>query len=137
MTTFEETLSGMTTPEVPELKHQALLADAIARGKSTSVLSLWWISIPIYVTALFLMKSAYMRNTTLLSNLHEFFARSRYLAAGFFVVAPAVLIVMNAASIRRIYFLSGSPRSAAFIRETWFQAAVIVASLIVLFIYFV
>ena len=86
MTAFEETLARMTTPEVPRLKHQALLADAISRGKSKSALSFWWMSIPLYVIAMLFMKSAYVRDSTLRSNLHEFFTRERYVAPLLFVV---------------------------------------------------
>ena len=136
MTAFEETLTGMTRPGVPELKHQALLAQAISKGRSKSVLSLWWMSIPLYVTAMLLMKSAYMRNTTLMSNLHEFIGREKYAAALFFLIAPAVFIIINAASIRRIHYLSGGPGPAALLRRAWFNAAIIIVSVTIIIIYF-
>lgn len=136
MTMFEETLARMTTPEVPELKHQALLADAISRGKSRSALGLWWMSVPLYIIAMLFMKSAYVRNSTLRTNLHEFFTRERYAAPLLFVAAPVILILINAASIRRIHFLSGSPRPAALVRIAWSNAAVIAVSAAILIIYF-
>jgi hypothetical protein len=136
MISFEETLSGMTKPGIPELKHQTLLAEAISRGRSKSVLSLWWVSIPLYVTAMLLMKSLYVHDTTLITNLHEFIGREKYAAALFFLIAPAVFIIMNAASIRRIHYLSGSPGFAALLRTAWFNAAIIVVSFTILFIYF-
>ena len=136
MTAFEETLERMSTPEVPQLKHQALLADAISRGKSKSALSFWWMSIPLYVIAMLFMKSAYVRDSTLRSNLHEFFTRERYLAPLLFVAAPVILILINAASIRRIHFLSGSPGPATLLRIAWSNVAVIIVSATILIIYF-
>ena len=136
MTAFEATLARMTTPKVPQLKHQALLADAISRGKSKSALSFWWMSIPLYVIAMLFMKSAYVRDSTLRSNLHEFFTRERYVAPLLFVVAPVILILINAASIRRIHFLSGSPGPARLLRIAWSNVAVIIVSATILIIYF-
>jgi len=136
MTTFEEKLAGMTKPAIPELKHQELLGREISRGKSRSALSLWWLSIPVYVAAMFLMKSLYVHNTTLLSNLHEFTAREKYAAALFFLVAPLVIIIINAASIRRIRYLSGNPGPATLLRAAWINTALIIVSVTIIIIYF-
>lgn len=136
MTTFEEKLSGMTKPEIPELKHQELLGREISRGKSRSALSIWWLSIPLYVAAMLLMKSLYVHNTTLFSNLHEFTAREKYTAALFFLIAPLVLIVINAASIRRIRYLSGNPGPATLLRTAWLNTALIIISVTIIILYF-
>ena len=69
-TNFEEGLVQMTKPEVTKIKHQDMLADAIARSKDTSVLSWWWLSVPGYVIATLLMKSIYMPHSSYLSNVH-------------------------------------------------------------------
>jgi hypothetical protein len=51
-------------------------------------------------------------------------------------VAPVILILINAASIRRIHFLSGSPGPATLLRIAWSNVAVIIVSATILIIYF-
>jgi H+/gluconate symporter-like permease len=69
---FEEQLIRMSKPGVTHLKHQDMLAEAIVKAKDKSVLSGWWLSIPLYIIAALLMKSFFMRSTTLVTNMHEF-----------------------------------------------------------------
>lgn len=132
---FEESLTRMKKPEVSGLKHQDMLANAIAKAKDKSVVSWWWLCIPLYIVAALLMKSMFMPNTTLISNLHELATKQRDLYVVSFLLLPIVLIVINIASIRKVYFLSGSPRTIVFFKSVWFNLLMIVFSIIILLIY--
>ena len=59
MEDLQEILSEMSKPEVQDLKHQKALADLIVRGKRKIVLSLWWLSVPVFVIAALLMEQFY------------------------------------------------------------------------------
>lgn len=132
---FEESLTRMTKPEVSGLKHQDMLANAITKAKDKSVVSWWWLCIPLYIVAALLMKSMFMPNTTLVSNLHELATKQLYLYTISFLALPIVLIVFNLTSIRKIYFLSGSPKAIIFLKSVWFNLLMIVFSIIILLIY--
>ncbi len=132
---FEAKLLYMTKPEVSQLKHQDMLANAITKAKDQSVLSWWWLSIPLYLIATLLMKSFFMPSTTLMSNLHDLTSKEKYSSVLFFVVLPVVFIIINFMSIRKIYFLSGNPKTTAFFTAVWFNALIIIASIIILIIY--
>jgi len=112
-----------------------MLANAIAKAKDKSVVSWWWLCIPLYIVAALLMKSMFMPNTTLISNLHELATKQRDLYVVSFLLLPIVLIVINIASIRKVYFLSGSPRTIVFFKSVWFNLLMIVFSIIILLIY--
>ena len=135
MQNFEEKLIQMTKPEVSQLKHQDMLANAITKAKDKSVLSWWWISIPLYIIAALLMKSVFMPNTTLISNIHEFISKERYSSVLFFLVLPIMFITINFISIRRIYFLSGNQKTINFLQSVWFNVLIIFLSILVLIIY--
>lgn len=135
MENFEEKLTQMTKPEVVQLKHQDMLASAIAKAKDQSVISWWWLSIPLFLIAALLMKTYYMPQTTLLQNIQEFTGREKYTSALLFLVLPAIFIVINFSSIRNMYFLSGSPKSIRFLRTAWFNVVMILFSILVLILY--
>ena len=135
-TNFEEGLVQMTKPEVTKIKHQDMLADAIARSKDTSVLSWWWLSVPGYVIATLLMKSIYMPHSSYLSNVHEFIGREKNLSILFFLVIPFLFMMINIYIIRKIYFLSGGPDIKYFFKVIWVNLLAIAFSLFILLIYF-
>lgn len=135
MQNFEEKLSQMTKPEVTHLKHQDMLANAIIKAKDKSVISWWWLSIPLYLIATLLMKTIFMPQTTLRLNIHEFASREMYSSVLFFLVLPILFIIINFISIRNIYFLSGSPKSISFLRTGWFNVLMIIFSILILIIY--
>jgi len=135
MENFEETLTQMTKPEVTHLKHQDMLANAITKAKDKSVISWWWLSIPLYLIATLLMKTIFMPQTTLILNIHDFTSKEIYSSVLFFFVLPIVFIVINFISIRNIYFLSGSPKSISFLRTAWFNVLMIIFSILILIIY--
>ena len=132
---FEDTLNQMTRPEVSHLKHQDMLANAIIRAKDRSVLSAWWLSIPLYIIAAFTMKSLFMRNTTLIYNIHEYAQKEKYSAMLFFIIVPIAFIILNIVTIKKIHFLSGSPKTLSFFEAVWFNVLIIIASLFILIIY--
>jgi len=132
---FEDKLTQMTKPEVHQLKHQDMLANSITKAKDKSVLSWWWLSIPLYIIAALLMKSIFMPDTTLISNMKELTSKEKYSSVLFFLILPIVFIVINFISIRKIYFLSGSPKTINFLQTVWFNALIIICSILVLIIY--
>ena len=132
---FEMELLEMTKPEITELKHQDMLEKAIIKAKDKSVLSWWWLSIPLYILAALLMKSLFMPSTTFGSNLHDLMSKENYASFLFFLVVPIVFIIINVLSIRKIYFLSGSPGLFGFLKVVWFNLLIIIASFIILLIY--
>ena len=135
MQNFEQKLTQMTKPDVTHLKHQDMLASAITKGKDKSVISWWWLSIPLYLIATLFMKSIFMPRTTLLSNIHEFKNGEVYSSVLFFLVIPIVFIVINFISIRNIYFLSGNPKSLNLLKTAWFNVLMIILSMLILIIY--
>ncbi len=135
MKKFEEILSQMTKPEVSELKHKDMLANTITKAKDKSVLSWWWLSIPLYILATLLMKSFFMSSTTLMSNLSDLASKQKYSSILFFVALPITFILINFMSIKKIYFLSGSPKSINFLKVVWFNVLIIIASVLILIIY--
>lgn len=135
MKDFEDKLFQMTKPEVSQLKHQELLANTITKAKDKSVLSWWWLSIPLYLIATLLMKSFFLPSTSLTSNLHELSRNGRYSSVLIFAVLPVVFILINLITIRKIFFLSGSPKPIDFLRLVWFNIIIIIASILILLIY--
>lgn len=132
---FEKKLKEMKKPEVTHLKHEDMLSNAISNAKDKSVVSLWWLSIPLFITAMLMMKSMYMPGTSLISNLKELAASQRYIFIVFFIASPLVLILVNILTIRKIYVLSGSPKSLNFLEAVWVNVLMIVLSVLILIIY--
>lgn len=131
---FEAQLLEMSKPDVAELKHQEMLANAITSAKDKSVLSGWWLSIPLYLVAALLMKTYFMPQTTLPDNLHEFTHAHRYIAALLFLVLPIVFIGVSSISIKRIYFLMGNANKLRFLQSVWHQILVILLSLLLIIV---
>jgi hypothetical protein len=132
---FEEKLVKMTKPEVIQLRHQEMLANAISSAKDRSVVNWWWLSIPLYIIAALFMKTAFMPDTTLISNIHEFTDKEKYSSFFFFLILPAISIIINLISIRKIYFLSGSPKEMKFLEVVWYNILMIIISVLILIIY--
>ncbi len=136
MEDFEKKLFEMTKPEVTNLMHQELLADAIIKTKDKSALSFWWLSVPLYIIAALLMKTLFIPGTTLISNIHELESIQKYLSLIFFLIVPVVFIVINLLSVKRIYFLSGNPDKIQFLQKVWYNVIIIIASILTLIFYF-
>ena len=135
MDKFEEDLIHMTKPQVSELRHQDLLPSAITSAKDKSVLSWWWLSVPLYIIAAFLMKTLFVPHTTLSSSIHEFASKEQYFSLLFFLALPVLFIVMNVMSIRKVHFLSGSPKTMSFLPAVWFNLLIILVSILIILIY--
>jgi len=135
MENFAEELTKMTKPKVTQLKHQEILANEIVKAKDKSVISWWWLSIPLYLIAALIMKTFFMPQTTLLSNILELKSTERYSSVLFFLVLPILFIVINFISIRNIHFLAGSPKTIPFLRIVWFNVLIIIFSILVILIY--
>jgi hypothetical protein len=132
---FEEKLIHMSKPEITELQHQDMLARSILKSKDKSVLSGWWLSIPLYIIAALIMKAFFMQGTTMQSNLHNLINKEKYSSFFFFLGLPIVFIIINTMSIRKIYYLSGNPQLLNFLRLVWFNLLVIIISILILIIY--
>jgi hypothetical protein len=132
---FEKKLEKMTKPEISQLKHEDILAHAIINAKDKSVVSWWWLSVPLFIIMMLLMKSFYTPGTSLISNIHELAGKEKYISLIFFLISPIVLIVVNLLSIRRIYYLSGNPKPANFLESVWFNVLIILLSFLILIIY--
>jgi hypothetical protein len=132
---FEEKLIQMTKPEVNQLKHQDMLAKAISNAKDKTVLSLWWLIIPLYIISMLIMKSLFMPNTTLSSSIHDLAIRQRFVAYTFFLILPIIFILINTISIRKVYVLSGSPKSVSFLKSVWLNVLIIFFSILILIVY--
>ena len=68
---FEKKLEEMAKPEIHNLKHEDILSRSIINAKDKSVVSWWWLSVPVFIILMLLMKSTFMPGTTLISNMHE------------------------------------------------------------------
>jgi hypothetical protein len=132
---FEDSLLKMTKPEVSELKHQDMLANAIIKAKDSSALSWWWLSIPLYVIAAFCMKNFFMPQATLISSIHEFSGKEKYLSMLLFLIMPIVLIILNSLSIRRVYHTLGNLANINLFRKVWLNLLMILFSILILLIY--
>jgi hypothetical protein len=132
---FEKKLTAMTKPEIHQLKHEDMLAHAIINAKDKSVVGWWWLSVPLFIIMMLLMKSFYMPGTSLITSIHELAGKEKYISLIFFLIAPLVLILVNILTIRKIYFLSGSPKSMNFLENVWFNVLIIVISVLILIIY--
>ncbi len=132
---FEEKLVQMTKPEVNQLKHQDMLAKAIANAKDKTVLSWWWLVIPLYVISMLLMKTLFMPDTTLISNIHDLTTRQKFVTWIFFLILPVFFILLNLISIRKVYHLSGNPKSFIFLKAVWPNIIMILFSILILIIF--
>jgi hypothetical protein len=132
---FEEKLKQMTKPEINQLKHQDMLADAITKAKDKSVVSWWWLIIPLYVISTLLMKTFFMPGTTLISNIHEFTSRQRFTSTIFLLILPIIFTLVSFLNIRKVYSLSGSPKSVNFLKTVWLDILTILFSILILIIY--
>jgi hypothetical protein len=133
---LEDGFIKMTKDEVAKIEHQTIMFDTILRSKDTLVLSGWWLSIPLFVIAMLLMKSVYMPNTSLISNIHEFKGGEKYISFFIFVIIPLFSIILNINTIRKINYFSVPHERSSIVEVKWFNHLLIVFSMCVLIIYF-
>lgn len=135
MLNFEKKLNEMEKPQISQLKHEDMLSDAIINAKDKSVVSWWWLSVPVFIILMLLIKSIFMPGTSLISNMHELKTEQKLISVIFFLISPLILILVNALTIKKIHFLSGSPKSISFFEAVWFNIIIIVISVCILIIY--
>ncbi len=132
---FEEQLENMKKPEVSELKHQEFLSATITKAKDNSALSWWWLIIPLYLIAAFIIKSFYMPQSNLISDIHELKKEHYFTTTLCFLILPLVFAILNMISIRKTFFLSGNPAIIPFIKVVWFNVLIIALSVIILIVF--
>ena len=137
MKKFEDILSKISNPEINNLKHEDLLAKAISQAKQKSALSFWWIIIPLYVIAAFVMKSIFMPKNSFLSNMHGLIDKNGYTAVLIFIVVPAALIITNLWSIKIIYYLSGRSAIKEILCTAGINILITLISIFLIIIYFI
>lgn len=137
MENFEEILNRMNKPDITRLKHSDLLVKAIASSKDKSVVSFWWLLIPLYAIAAMMMKSLYIPQSPFRYNLHQFEEKEGHLSLLLFLLLPLLLIVINLLTIKKIYYLSGSPKTTEFLIFIWNNILVILISILLLIFYFI
>ncbi len=136
MEKFEEILNDMSKPEIGGLKHEDMLAKGITRIKDTSTVSLWWVSIPVYLATAFAMKSFYTPHLSMAAAFHEMFGIKSYTGVPLFLVLPIILIIINLVNTRQLFFLYGNSKRLAFLKLIYTEILIIIVSLVVLLIYF-
>lgn len=137
MKNFEENLINMSKPEISQLKHQDMLANAIIKAKDKSVVSLWWLSIPLYLVAALAMKSIYFPQASLISTFRELTDQQGYMAVLLFIALPVILIIINFLAIRQLYFLYGNTKLILFIKTVMAQVLIIILSFLILLFYLI
>ncbi len=135
MENFEKILIHMSKPRVKKLRHQDLLGETLMKAKDRSVVSWWWLSIPVYVIIMLIMKSMYNNGTTLTDSLNELKERDKYFSLFIFIIIPLLLIILNSGIIRKIYLQSWNHNHPGFIKHTWINILVILFSVIMMIIY--
>jgi hypothetical protein len=125
----------MTDPLNEQNKLEELLERSLSNATDKSVISGWWIIIPIYIIAMLFMKTVFLPETTLISNIDELADKEKYSSIFFFLLIPFVLLLLNLITIWRIYSLSGNKQRSRFLKSVWHNILIIIFSIIVLFIY--
>ena len=69
MEKFEDILNQMSKPDVGELRHEEMLAKGITKVMARSRVSLWWVSIPVYLIVAFVIKSFFTPDLSVTSAL--------------------------------------------------------------------
>ena len=135
MQEFEERLKHLEKPVVDDLKHQDVLADAIADARNRSAVSWWWLAVSVYSLAALLMKTVFVPHETLTRNIHEFAIRDGGLSIVVFLILPVLSIAVNLPAMLRIYRESGKPRASGLLRIVWRNVVIVIVSIVIIFIY--
>lgn len=125
----------MTKREIPGLKNQNLLAIALTNAKDKSAVSFWWLAVPVFIILMLVIKSIVMPGVNLLSELNMLEEKNYNISLIFFLISPFAFTIFNFLSIRKIYFLSGSPKSLGFLKAAWLNVVIILFCLVIMLIY--
>ena len=135
MKEFKEILEEMSKPEINELKHQELLEKAINTAEEKSVISFWWIIIPLYVIAAMLMKSYFVKESSFFLGFHELTDRESYTAVLIFAVLPLIIIIVNIATLSQLYFHYPKSGLAKVLKVVLSNVILIIISLVTILFY--
>lgn len=125
----------MNKPETGPLKHQQMLESAITRIKDHSTLSAWWLCLPLYVLAMLFMKTLYVPESTLISNLADLQARQPLLSVLMFVLVPIGSIILNIVSIKRLLAFSGARNVNEMPLFALLPMLMVIVSILILIVY--
>ena len=135
MNNFEDVLEQLSKPTITNLKHTDLLQKELVRAKDKSMLSVWWLLVPLYLIIMFLMKSFYMPSYSLMKSIDELKATQPFFSILIFIIIPIIFLVINLNSILKIYKLFGQISIKAFIKTTWLNLMLILFFLIIILLY--
>lgn len=130
-------LDEMGKPELPDLRHKAMLEKAIVRRRDRSVLNVWWLAIGFYMVAAWVMKGVYMPGMTLRKCLEEFSVGHPYLAVVIFLFIPITVTTGCLITLRRIFRDSGRPALRDFARAMVARYLTICAALLLILLYLI
>lgn len=136
MDSFEESLEKMTKPGVDELNHERALSELIVDSGNRSVLAGWWLSIPLYLTAALVMKAMYVNNSGLIDNLHHLKASSG-LYWIYMLVIPLGVMIMNIRVLMVQCRASAAPSLPSLLGVHWYNALMILMSILLLTLNFI
>jgi hypothetical protein len=134
MEDLQQLLTGMSKPEVPHLKHQEALTDLIIRSKRKITLSLWWLSVPVFVIAVLLMEQAYKPGSTLWSSIRKLKDRHSTQSALLLFLLPLVVCAIQLLQLRKYHLIRQSPWRVR-TNAIWVHLLLIFLSLITILIY--
>lgn len=137
MDDFEKILEQMSKPEIKHLQHEELLSKIISNAKEYSVLSFWWMSIPVYVIALFIMKTFFMPSSNVLEGLRSFKNDHHLAALLLFFIVPLILCVINLLSIKKLFQLTENISYTFQLKQVWTNLFFAVLCLAIIFFYFI
>ncbi len=136
MDSFEESLEKMTKPSVDKLKHERVLSELIVSSRGRSVLAGWWLSIPLYLIAALVMKSMYVNNSGVIDNLLQIKASSG-LYWVYMLVIPLGVMIMNIRILMVQYRESAAPSLPSLLSVYWYNALMILMSIMLLTLNFI
>jgi hypothetical protein len=134
---LEERLEQMSKPRLPELKHSELLFTQIISNRERTVVSGWFLSIPLFIVAVLIMKARYFQGEGYLVYLQQFIIQQKLLSVLFFVAIPILILVFMVTGIRKVRYLAGKPRFADFLRLIWIQLLIGFVCLLIICMYII
>ena len=119
----------------PVISKNQSLEQLISNSKDFAVVSLWWLSIPLFIVLMLFMKGAYIPGSAFVNDFHDFALREKSKSLIFFLISPLVIILINSFMIIKIRTLTGNPKSLSFLALAWPNFLIMMLCLTVLFIY--
>lgn len=108
MEDLQKILTGMSKPEVPPLRHQEALTDLIIHCKRKATLSLWWLSVPVFIIGALVMKQLYKPRSTLWASIRELKGRHSTQSLILLFFLPLIVSILQIWQLRRLHFVRQS-----------------------------